>query len=118
MSVKPTTQQPNALTRQQDQVGGVAVLMKQYKSQIEAALPKHVTADRLMRVCLTELRKNPSLQKTDPMSFLGSVVTAASLGLEPGSALGQCYLIPYGNECQYRRILSLPARQRLFDEYF
>lgn len=110
----PATRQTTNQVAKQDQVGGVAVLMKQYKSQIEAALPKHVTADRLMRVCLTELRKNPSLQKCDPMSFLGSVVTAASLGLEPGSALGQCYLIPYGNECQfqigYRGMIDIARR--------
>lgn len=88
--------------RSPDQVGSVAVLMKQYKNQIEAALPKHITADRLMRVCLTELRRNPTLQRCDPMSFLGAVVTAASLGLEPGGALGQCYLIPYGKEVQFQ----------------
>lgn len=80
----------------------VAALMTKYKGQIQSALPGHVTADRLMRVCLTELRRNPTLQKCDPMSFLGAVVTAASLGLEPGSALGQCYLIPYGKEVQFQ----------------
>jgi len=85
-----------------DPVTQVGQLMGKYKRQIEAALPKHVTADRLMRVCLTELHRNPTLQRCDPMSFLGAVVTAASLGLEPGSALGQCYLIPYGKECNFQ----------------
>ena len=55
-----------------------------------------------MRICLTEYRRNPRLQQCDPVSFLGAVVTAASLGLEPGSALGQCYLVPYKNECEFQ----------------
>jgi recombination protein RecT len=92
----------------------LANLMQQYKGQIAAALPKHVTADRLMRICLTEFRKNPKLQQCDHLSFLGAVVTAASLGLEPGSALGQCYLIPYKNECEfqisYRGMVDLARR--------
>lgn len=85
-----------------DPVAAVGQLMVKFRRQIEAALPKHVTADRLMRVCLTEMRRNPSLQRCDPMSFLGAVVTAASLGLEPGGALGQCYLIPYGKEVNFQ----------------
>lgn len=89
-------------------------LMTQYKSQIETALPKHVTPERLMRICLTEYRRVPKLQQCDKVSFLAAVVTAASLGLEPGSALGQCYLIPYGRECEfqigYRGMIDLARR--------
>lgn len=87
---------------QSDPTAAVGQLMVKFRRQIEAALPKHITADRLMRVCLTELRRNPTLQRCDPTSFLGAVVTAASLGLEPGSALGQCYLIPYGKEVNFQ----------------
>lgn len=100
--------------KQPDAVATINTLMTRYKGQIASALPKHVTAERLMRVSLTELRRNPMLQRCDPMSFLGAVVTAASLGLEPGSALGQCYLIPYGKECQlqigYRGQIDIARR--------
>lgn len=95
---QPAKQQTQALSP----VSKMNHLMQQYKSQIEAALPKHVTPERLMRICLTEYRRNPRLQQCDPVSFLGAVVTAASLGLEPGSALGQCYLVPYKNECEFQ----------------
>lgn len=88
--------------------------MQTYKGQIVAALPQHMTPDRLMRICLTEFRKNPRLQQCDHMSFLGAVVTAASLGLEPGSALGQCYLVPYKNEVEfqigYRGMIDIARR--------
>lgn len=95
---QPVKQQSQALSP----VSKMNHLMQQYKGQIEAALPKHVTPERLMRICLTEYRRNPRLQQCDPVSFLGAVVTAASLGLEPGSALGQCYLVPYKNECEFQ----------------
>ena len=39
---------------------------------------------------------------------------SAQLGLEPGSALGQAYLVPYGNQCQlilgYRGMIDLARR--------
>ncbi len=88
--------------------------MQQYKGQIQAALPQHMTPDRLMRICLTEVRRQPKLAQCDHVSFLGAVVTAASLGLEPGSALGQCYLIPYGNQVEfqigYRGMIDIARR--------
>jgi len=67
----------------------------QVKQQMAAALPRHMTADRLARVMLTEVRKVPKLAECDQMSFLGAVMQAAQLGLEPGAALGHCYLIPF-----------------------
>jgi len=65
------------------------------KQQIALALPKHMTADRLARIALTEVRKNPKLAKCDQASFLGAIMQLASLGLEPGGALGHAYLIPF-----------------------
>lgn len=89
-------------------------LFKQHRKAIEDALPKHLTADRMMRIALTELRKTPRLQQCDMLSFLGAVVQACQLGLEPGGALGHCYLIPYGKECQlqlgYRGMVDLARR--------
>ena len=61
------------------------------------ALPKSMTADRLTRIVMTECRKAPALLKCAPESFYGAVLQCAALGLEPGSALGHCYLLPFGN---------------------
>lgn len=65
------------------------------KQQIAAALPRHMTAERLARIVLTEVRKVPKLAQCDQMSFMGAVMQAAQLGLEPGQALGHCYLLPF-----------------------
>ncbi|MFK2876940.1 recombination protein RecT [Rhodanobacter hydrolyticus] len=65
------------------------------KQQIALALPKHMTADRLARIALTEIRKVPKLAQCDQTSFLGAIMQIAALGLEPGGALGHAYLIPF-----------------------
>jgi recombination protein RecT len=65
------------------------------KAQIALALPRHMTADRLARIAMTELRRIPKLQQCDPMSFLGAVMQCSQLGLEPGGALGHVYILPF-----------------------
>ena len=67
------------------------------KEQIALALPRHLTADRLARIALTEVRKTPALASCDQASFLGAIMQCAALGLEPGSALGHAYMIPFRN---------------------
>src|SRR5258708_3628482 len=57
-----------------------------------------MNADRMARLALTVLRKTPKLANCTAESFAGSLLTAASLGLEPGN--GEAYLVPYGKECQ------------------
>jgi recombination protein RecT len=72
-------------------------LLEQSKNEIAAALPSHLTPQRMARIAFTEVRKNPKLLECDPTSFIGAVIQASQLGLEPGSALGQCWMIPYFN---------------------
>lgn len=65
------------------------------QGQIKAALPRHMTAERMARIATTEMRKVPKLGQCDPMSFLGAVIQCAQLGLEPGNALGHAYILPF-----------------------
>lgn len=69
--------------------------MPNVQAQIRAALPRHMTAERMARIATTELRKTPKLEQCTPMSFLGAVIQCAQLGLEPGNALGHAYILPY-----------------------
>jgi recombination protein RecT len=109
-AIAPTSQ----AARSKDPVQTVYALLASQKQQIANALPKHLTADRMLRIVLTELRKNPKLGLCDQLSVMGAVVVAAQLGLEPGGSLGHCYLIPYGKECQlqigYRGQVDLARR--------
>lgn len=72
--------------------------LEKFIPQMERALPRHMTADRMARIALTSLRVNPKLMSCSRDSFYGSLMAASQLGLEPGIN-GQCYLIPYGNVC-------------------
>lgn len=75
----------------------IHAFLETYKSEIARALPKHMTADRMARIALTEFRKTPDLMKCDPATLFGAVIQCAQLGLEPGGALGHAYLIPFKN---------------------
>lgn len=69
------------------------------KSQgaIAKALPSTITSERFTRMATTAVTMNPDLGKCTPASFIGAMLQAAALGLEPNTALGQAYLIPYNN---------------------
>lgn len=107
----PATQAPATLDR--------IVCSAKFKKQMALALPKSMTADRMARIVLTECRRTPSLLMTNQESFLGAVLQCAQLGLEPGSALGHCYLLPFRAKdktlhCQliigYRGMIDLARR--------
>ena len=80
--------------------------IKQMEKEIKKALPSVITPERFTRIVLSALSTNPKLAETTPQSFLGAMMTAAQLGVEPNTPLGQAYLIPYRNkgvmECQFQ----------------
>ena len=66
-----------------------------YESQIAKALPSVITPERFTRMAMTAVAVNPDLGRCTPASFIGALLQAAQLGLEPNTPLGQAYLIPY-----------------------
>jgi len=91
------------------------------KQQLQMALPKHLTIDRLLRVAMTSIQRNPKLLECTQESLLACIMTCAQLGLEPDQFLGQAYLVPFKNnakggitECQlipgYRGYITLARR--------
>lgn len=85
---------------------GIKQLIVQMQPQIEKALPTVLTGERFTRMVLTALSANHQLAECTPNSFLGAMMQAAQLGVEPNTPLGQAYLIPYRNkgqlECQFQ----------------
>lgn len=73
-------------------------LLKRMHAQIEKALPSVITPERFTRIALTAYSRNEKLQECTAESFLGSMMQAAQLGVEPNTPLGQAYLIPYRNK--------------------
>lgn len=116
---KAPTQQLSLKQRQQS----VSDLLEKFRGSIAQALPKHLTPDRMIRVALTAMTKQPDLLFCTPHSLISAVMTAGQLGLMPDSVLGECYLIPFNNikkgvkECQiiigYRGLCALAMRSGL-----
>lgn len=97
--------------------GGVVQLLQRMGPEIARALPRHLSADRMARVAMTALRQTPRLLECSPVSVLGSIMSAAQLGLEPNTPLGLAYLVPYKRTCQliigYQGYLELARRSGL-----
>ncbi len=72
----------------------LAQLIERQKPEIARALPRHLNPDRMARIATTTLRQTPQLARCTPESFLGALMSAAQLGLEPGP-LGEAYLVPF-----------------------
>jgi recombination protein RecT len=84
--------------------------------QIRDALPKHVSQERMVRVFLTSMRKNPKLLECSQESLMASMMTAAQLGLEPDGIMGQGYLIPrYSSTTKQQECSFQPGYQGLLD---
>lgn len=80
--------------------------IKSMEGQIAKALPAVITPDRFTRIVFSAISNNKQLALCTPQSFLGAMMQAAQLGLEPNTPLGQAYLIPFRNhgtlECQFQ----------------
>ena len=82
--------------------------IKQMEGAIKRALPSVLTPERFTRIAVSALSTTPKLAECHPMTFIGAMMTAAQLGMEPNTPLGQAYLIPYWNnkakrlECQFQ----------------
>ena len=104
--IQKATAQPTAKTT--DPKVSMQAYIKQMQGEIKKALPAVITPERFTRIVLSALSTNPKLAQTTPQSFLSAMMTAAQLGMEPNTPLGQAYLIPYYNsksrcnECQFQ----------------
>ena len=94
---KPAAQTPKATMN---------AYITRMQGEIAKALPSVITPERFTRIVTSALSRTPQLAETTPQSFLGAMMEAAQLGLEPNTPLGQAYLLPYKNkgqlECQFQ----------------
>jgi len=105
---------PAAQAIQKNTSATLGDLLRQRKDMIAQLVPKHLTAERLMRVAVNCVAKTPDLQECSPTSLLQCVLVSAELGLEPGGALGHMYLVPFKGVATpiigYRGLLELAHR--------
>ena len=84
----------------------LCLLIDKMKGEIGKALPSVITPERFTRLVLSAVSSNPQLAKCTQQSFFGAMMTAAQLGLEVNTPMGQAYLIPRNNrgvmECTFQ----------------
>jgi recombination protein RecT len=98
---------PNKMQTLQD-------VLKKYQGAFQAVLPKHMSPERIVKMALSDVRNSPQLLQCDPKSLALALLQMSELALEPGSALGHAYFVPYKNECKmivgYRGMIELVRR--------
>jgi len=82
----------------EEQVKTVRQMIQRSAGQIATALPKHMDADRFLRIAMTSFQKTPKLLECTPKSLIAALMQSAQLGLEPDGVTGQAWLIPRKNK--------------------
>ena len=103
-SLKAAAQKTTAVATQQQKeltpAARVRGMLEKRIGEIANALPKGWDEKRFVRIALTAISSNPKLAQAcalSPATFLGSMMNAAQLGLEPNTPMGKAYLLPYNN---------------------
>lgn len=88
--------------------------IKSRMASIKNVAATHMRPERVYRLLVANVSKTPALQECSMESIFRSALQAVELGLEPGSAVGEGYLVPYGKQCTfipgYRGLISLAFR--------
>ena len=84
------------------------------KEEIQKVAVKGFDFERVKRIAVSAVRRDPKLQACDPATVFQAAIDAVKLGFEPGGPLGHAYLIPYGTKCQlitgFRGYIALVRR--------
>lgn len=75
------------------------ILVGKIMPSVAEVLPNHIDKKLWERVLLSTIRNNPKLEECSLVSLGNALMKAGRLGLEPGSALQECYLVPFKDEC-------------------
>lgn len=62
--------------------------------RLTAIASKHITVERLVRVAMVAMQRQPKLLQCTNESLAQALITCSEIGLEPGIG-GDCYIIPY-----------------------
>ena len=91
----PAAARPLAQMRPKEQI---AHLLNTKRAEIAKMLPKHLNAERLLKVAQIAATTTPALAKCDVASLVGAIGQCAQMGLEPNTVLGHAYLVPFNTK--------------------
>ena len=76
-------------------VSEVETFLIQSQDKLRGLLPRHLTAERMVRLALHARERNQALQRCSKESLLGALIEASEVGLEPVGVLDEAAIIPY-----------------------
>lgn len=91
----PAAARPLAQMKPKEQI---AHLLNSKRGEIAKMLPKHLNAERLLKVAQIAATTTPALAKCDVASLVGAIGQCAQMGLEPNTVLGHAYLVPFNTK--------------------
>lgn len=77
---------------------GLKHMLESMAASIAKVLPRHITAERLIKTALVAANRNPGILECTQSSILESINRAAELGLDLSGTLGEAYLVPFNNK--------------------
>ena len=87
-----------------------------FQQSLADVAPKHITKERIVKLALVAMSRQPKLFECSDPSILQSIMKSGELGLDCVGTLGQGYLVPFYNgktktlECQF-----IPGYQGLIE---
>jgi recombination protein RecT len=93
-----STATPAKINEDEDSNAPFLDVLRRSRTQLQSVLPEHVSADRVIRVATTAFRMDAKLRGCTVDSIMSAVMKACELGLEPGGAKRECYLVPFSNK--------------------
>ena len=76
----------------------IAHLLEARKGEIAKMLPRHLSADRLLKVAQIAATTTPALLECEIPSLVSAIGQCAQMGLEPNTVLGHAYLVPFNTK--------------------
>jgi len=73
-------------------------MLEAQKDSLKAALPKHVTPDRIIKTLLVAVNRTPELLQCTQSSVFECINRSAELGLDISGTLGEAYAVPFNNK--------------------
>lgn len=76
----------------------LAKMLESRKASLAAVLPRHLTPERLVKLMLTAVNRQPEILQCTQASVMESVMRSAELGLDCSGTLGEAYIVPFNNK--------------------
>lgn len=77
------------------------------RDEISALIPKHLNAERMLKIAQLAVSQNKTLLECTSKSLIGALIQCSQLGLEPNTVMGHAYLIPFWDSKKKERIVQL-----------